>query len=301
MKVIKPVPILPASIIDSTATDSEPLWDVEATYERGAQVIYEGKDGPSIYQSAAGGNRGLHPDRNPDDWVRRRPTNRWAPFDGVASRTSTSEDGFSVQFAPGARFEAVALFGLKGVRAKITVTIPSAETPVFEREVSLRGDRITTSWKEYFFGGFNYISDIVIRGIPPYGAGAVVCVEVFGSGQVGVGEILLGMVREIGCVEYGARHGIRDYTQIKENEFGDTLIVKGAHAKRSNLTLYIEKSKHRAATKILTEITGIPAVYIGSEDPQYEALVIFGYVKDWEISIDHPTVSSITMQINGLK
>lgn len=299
MKVIRPIKIKPSDLIESTAIDTTPDWDINQTYQHGDRAVFEDEFGPSIYQSTQKNNKGNVPDQSPDDWVRRFATNWWAPFDGTVSTASMSENGYKCTFQPKGRFESIAIFGLRGVDVKIRVKLGDNE--VFTKDVSLRGNRVTTGWKSYFFGEFDPVRDIVVRGIPPVGRSSIVEVEVVGVGQVGVGEILVGMFLDMGVVEHGAEHGSRSFTRITQNPFGDETLLKIKGAKRNSYQLRIPKNRHRLITNWLVELDGVSAVFIGSDDPDYEAFVVLGYLKDWFIAVDYPKYSLANIQINGLK
>lgn len=300
MKVIMPIKVRPEDIVSSTAVDTEPLWAKDETYAKGVRVQFDGTDGPSIYQSVADGNTDNQPDISPDDWGRYGSTKRWAPFDESVSTPALSEDGYTTSFVLNGRFEAIALFGLRGAKAQVRVFNKSDEV-AFEREVELRGDRLTVGWKSYFFGEFSPRRDVVIRNIPPLGRGLRVEVKVLGQGSVGLSEILAGMVLDFGCVERGVTHGTRTWHRVQVSPFGDELLKRVASAKRNNPQIRIPKNKHRAISSWLTDLENVVAAYIGSEDPDYEALIVHGYLEKWEILIDYPIYSLVSLHINGLK
>lgn len=300
MKVIMPIKVTPEDIVFTTAEDTDPLWSADATYSKSQRVIYDGRDGPSVYQSVADGNAGNKPDVSPDDWVRRGSTARWAPFDDSVSTVALTEGGYLCRFRLSKRFESIALLGLQGAGAIVRVFNARGELAI-ERQVDLRGNRNTTGWKSYFFGEFSPRRDVTIRNIPPLGRGLLVEVEVTGQGMAGVGEISAGMELDFGCVEHGVTHGTRNWRRIESNLFGDERLVKVGKAKRNSAQIRIPKNKHRAISNQLTEIEDLTAVFIGSEDPDYEPLVVHGYLERWEILIDYPKYSLVSLSINGRK
>lgn len=302
MKVIRPIKITPESIVSTTAVDTEQIWLAGSTYAKAAKVIYDSlKDGPSIYQSVVDGNKGNTPDTSPDDWVRVGPTNRWAMFDGSASTLSESQAGFSCSFKPGEMFDSLAFFEVYGVSMRIWVSIEPEGEIVFDRTLDLLNDALIVDGYAYCFEPFDFIRDGLVKGLPPYGLGATVHIEIFGTGRTGVGEIVVGTLTELGCTEFGAGHGIRDYSRAKEDDFGNVHLQRGAYAKRANWQIMVEKERHRYVSRILAELRGLPTVFIGSEDTDYEPLVIFGFIKNWDAVIPYPTKTLINVEIQGLK
>lgn len=298
MKLIRPVEITPDRIVSTTATDGEALWSAGATYAKGDRRIHNGDEGPSIYQSAADGNKGNQPDISPDDWVRVGPTNRWALFDGSATTVSQSEGGFEITFTVNEVFNSLAFFEIYG--AKLTISIKQeGGGVVFTHERELIDNSMVIDGYTYFFEPFDYIRDGVVQNIPPYPS-TIVTVTIEGVGKTGVGEFIVGGLAELGEVEHGATHGIRDYSRIKEDSFGNRVMQQGAWAKKNNLTVFVDKHRHRYVSRILTEARGEPRVFIGSDDPLYEPLVVFGSIKDWQSAVSYPTKTLFTIEIQGL-
>lgn len=301
MKVIRPAKITPGSILSSSVSaNTEPDWAIGTTYTRGARVLYaDRRHGPSVYQSAADDNKGNQPDVSPDDWVRVGPTNRWAMFDGSASTLSESEGGFACSFRVSEMFNSLAFFEVYGAKFTVTVRLDEASEPFFTHKQNLIDNSMVVDAYSYCFGPFDYIRDGVITGIPPY-FNAIVTLSIEGEGRTGVGEMIVGTMAELGCTEYGASHGLRDYSRIKEDEFGNRYMEQGNWAKTNNLQIFVDKGKHRYVSRILTELRAIPTVFIGSENPQHEPLIVFGSIKDWRGIIPYPNKTLINIEIQGL-
>lgn len=301
MKIISPVKITPEMIVSTTAVDTEPVWVASSTYTKGGRAIYDGKDGPSVYQSVAGGNRSNPPDSSPDDWVRVGPTNKWALFDGSASTLSRSEDGFEIAFQTGEAVDSLAFFEAQGESITVTMTIEPDNEVVFEQTIPLLNDVMIFDWYTYFFEPFDFIRDGLVKNIPPYGSTATIHIRVEGVGEAGVGEIVVGTLTEIGETERGAKHGIRDYSRVKEDDFGNIYLQQGAWAKRGDFSIFVDKARLRYVSRTLTDLRGTPIVIIGSDDPDYEPLIIFGFIKEWLNAIDYPSKSLLNLDIQGLK
>lgn len=300
MELIRPVKMTPDMIVSTTAVNTEQEWTSSDTYTKGERRIYNGNRGPSVYQSAIDGNKDNQPDKSPDEWVRVGPTNQWALFDGSASTLSKSEDGFEISFIPGEMVDSLAFFEVKGTEITVSVTIDPDDEVVFERTILLLNDAMIVDWYAYFFEPFDFIRDGLIKDIPPYGSTATIHVRIEGVGETGVGEIVIGTLTEIGETEHGASHGIRDYSRAKEDDFGNVHLQQGAWAKRADFSVFVDKARHRYVSRVLTELRSVPTVFIGSDDPDYEPLILFGFIKDWRNAVNYPTKSLINLDIQGL-
>lgn len=302
MELIRPVKMTLDMIVSTTAVNDEQEWASGDTYSKGERRIYHGNRGPSVYQSATDDNKGNQPDNSPDDWVRVGPTNAWAPFDGSASTISNSEDGFEMTLQINEMFDTLAFFEVYGNEIQIRVTLDyNDDEEVFNETINLQDDTLIVDWYAYFLGDFDFLRDGVVQNIPPYGEGATIHIKVMGVGFTGLGELVLGTVVEIGETEHGASHGIRDYSRVKEDDFGNVNMQRGGWSKKGGMQVFVDKSRHRYASRVLTELRSIPTVFIGSNDPDYEPLIIFGFIKDWSGSIPYPTKTLINIEIQGLK
>lgn len=301
MKVILPIQITPDMILSSTATaNTESDWDAGTSYAKGVRVIYLHKRrGPSVYQSAKEGNKGNPPDVSPDDWVRVGPTNKWAPFDGAATTISESEVGFECSFMVSEMFNSLAFFEIYGSKLIVTARLSTDDDPFFTHEQNLIDNSMVVDAYTYCFSPFDYIRDGVIKGVPPF-RNAIVTIRIEGSGRTGIGELIVGTLIKLGCTEYGASHGIRDYSRVQEDMFGNREMSQGNWAKENNLQVYVMDGMHRYVSRILTELRGIATVFIGSESPQHEPLVVFGSIKTWRGVIPYPNKTLFDIEIMGL-
>lgn len=301
MKVIRPVKITPGMILSSSAPENlEPDWSAEEVYTKGARVIYvDRKHGPSVFQSAGDNNKGNRPDVSPDDWVRVGPTNRWAPFDGAATTIAETEGGFECSFRVTEMFNSLAFFEIYGAKVKVEVRLEEGGDPFFTHEQNLIDNSMVVDAYTYFFSPFDYIRDGIIKGIPPY-SNAIVTISIEGAGRTGVGELIIGTLAELGCSEYGASHGIRDFSRVHEDGFGNRVMEQGNWAKTNDLQVVVEKGRHRYVSRILTELRSVPTVFIGSENPQHEPLIVFGSLKEWRGLIPYPTATLFNLEIQGL-
>lgn len=301
MKVIRPVEIKPDDILHSTAPDNtEQAWSKSKSYARGERVIfYTERFGPSVYQSAGDDNKENAPDRSPDDWVRVGPTNRWAMFDGSASTLSESKGGFECSFQVTEMFNSLAFFEIYGTKLIVTAKLKDSSELFFTHEQSLIDNSMVVDGYTYCFAPFDYIRDGVIKGVPPF-YDVVLTLRIEGESRTGVGEVIVGNLADLGCTQYGATHGIRDYSRIHEDDFGNRYMQQGNWAKTNDLQVFVDKGKHRYVSRVLTELRAKPTVFIGSEIPQHEPLIVFGSIKDWRGVIEYPTRTLVNIEIQGL-
>ena len=124
MQIIKPVTVTNSILTSSNVTEDDYAeWDVATTYADGDNVIVIGTT-HKVYESLVGSNLGNDPTTDDGtNWLEISATNRWKAFDRKISDPVTNLESIEYQLNDtGSSVTSVALFGLKGVTANVTVT-----------------------------------------------------------------------------------------------------------------------------------------------------------------------------------
>lgn len=282
-------------LLYTTATDATPTYAAGTTYAAGAQVAYD----RSRYQSLQAGNIGRQPDINPTWWARLGPANDWAMFDDqVSTQTVQATGPLRVALQTGA-MDALAVLGVEADRVRLVVQDGAGGPVVYDQTQGMAADAVT-SWFDYFFNDPTYRrTQALFQGIAPFGSS--VATLTFSGSAVKVGHVSYGRVRSLGGLRYGARAGIKDFSRKDTDEFGVTTFVRRANSKYLTGTLEVEKTAINQVHNLLTSLTATPVVWIGSDDVYYsDTLLVYGFYRDFYASIDYPTLSIYSLEIEGL-
>jgi DNA-binding beta-propeller fold protein YncE len=152
-------------------------------------------------------------------------------------------------------------------------------------------------WYGYFFGDKNRVSEMVELEMPLY-ADTLITVTLTDPVRAMCGAVVIGSVRDIGEIEYGAEIGIQDYSMITINDFGDRSILERSYNKRGKFKLWLENTELDNIQNQLAEYRATPAVYIGTK--LYGSTIIYGLYKNMNILIAYPSQSICDIEINGL-
>lgn len=295
MRIIRPVDVTPAILASSNVPEDDyPPWTAGA-YSQGTRRIlnhrvYEVLSESTTDTPAAGVAK------SPPTWLDVGATNRWRMFDEKVSSLTEQAGSIAVELQPGAVINSVALFNLKGRSATVTLTDP-VDGIVYQRTVTLV-DAGVTNWYDWFFAPIARQSDFVLLDLPAYGT-AKLSVTVDNAGETAaVGHLVMGRQTEIGVAVYGTGVGITDYSRKSTDEFGNTIVVQRNYSKRAEFDVAIDTGQVGIVQRLLASIRTLPVVWIGEES--YEATVLFGYYRDFSISISGPSVSDATITVEGL-
>jgi hypothetical protein len=281
-------------LVSTNVVEVNPAWSSATTYAKDA-LVHEGTVG--VYQSLVNSNLNHQPSISPTQWVRIGPTNGRAMFDQTVSTQSASSSPIEVVIETGI-IDSLALINLDANSVNVEVKDGSAGAVIYDETVSLISG--VTDWYDYFFSEIEQETQVIFRNIPPYGS-AYVTITVTGSGTIKVGECIFGRMKALGGTQYGASSGITDYSKKVTNDFGTTTLTQGNFSKRMNTSTYILNTDLNKVQKFLYSIRATPCVFIASDVSEFsEALIVYGFYKDFNTEIPYPTHSICNIEIEGL-
>lgn len=295
MRIIQPVDITPALLYSSNVPEDEyPPWTA-GTYIQGDRRIVEHRVYEVLAESTTDAPlAGIV--KSPPSWLDVGATNRWRMFDSKVGSTTSYAGAVDVELQPGQVVNAVALLNLRGRDASVTMTDP-VDGVVYERELQLV-DAGVTNWYDWFFAPIGRQADFVLLDLPAYGTATLRVRVENADDDAAVGELVLGRQAELGVALYGTGVGIIDYSRKSTDEFGITSVVKRDYSKRCEFDVAVDTALVGYVQRLLASIRARPVVWIGDE--QHEATLVYGYYRDFSISISTPSYSDGTITVEGL-
>lgn len=303
LTVVDPFEVTDAIIVTSggTANTNVPetdysAWSSGTTYAAGARVILTSTH--KVYESLQAANLNKDPVTQPLWWIEVGPTNRWACLDASVSTQTKQASSIKYTFVPGRAVNALAVLNLDdATELSILVTSASAGV-VYDKTISLLSVPVTPSWWDWFYGFRRARTQDIRLDLPSY-PDATIVVELTGGAGLAVGVLLFGQQKRFGSgIEYGARVGIQDYSRKEKNDFGDTVLIERAFARRANFSLMIRKAEVDALQNFLSDVRATPCLWVGSSE--YESTTLFGFYKNFDILISYPENSVCELQLEGL-
>jgi len=301
IKITQPITITDSILSSTDVPENDyPVWNVGTTYADGDRVILTSTH--RIYESLLGSNVGNDPTvaSTPAYWIEVGPTNRWAPFDTSISTSVVQATSITYTLVPGTPINMLAILNINnGTQATVTINSPSqSPTLVYTKIISLNSLPLVAGWWSWFFGSRVVQTQAIFDDIPPYSDG-IFTITIEGGADLSAGVIMLGQQQTFGLgIKYGARVGIQDYSRKETNDFGDTVLVQRAFAKRANVDLFLQKFEVDSIQRELSRIRATPVLWILSND--YESTTLFGFYKNFDILINYPEHADCTLEIEGL-
>ena len=308
LTIIRPLVITDTILDDSGSPpatnvpeNDHPEWNAGTTYAAGDRVILVSTH--RVYESLLGGNVGNDPTlvSSPIYWIEVGPTNRYAVFDSSVSTQTKQANNITYKLIAGEAINSIAILNITaGTEVNITMVSPATGSPgiVYTKTVDLSALPLTPDWWAWFYGQKVVPTQSILLDLPSYTDNELT-IEILGGSDLAVGVILIGQQQNFGIgIKYGARVGIQDYSRKETNEFGETVLVQRAFAKRANFDLMINREEVDSFQNALSTIRAVPVLWIGSTD--YESTTLFGFYKNFDILISYPNHSDCQIEIEGL-
>lgn len=299
MQIIKPITVTDSILTASNVPENDyAQWSSVTTYSVGQRVIVLSTH--KIYESLIGSNLNNNP--TTDDgtkWLDLGATNRWRAFDKKIGNKVVQLN--SIQYTlsdPASNITSVALFGLVGVSANVTVV--SGATTVFNQTYSLTDNRDIVDWYTYFFEEQVQLEEALFLNIPPYlGASVTITITAATGTDAEVGQIVLGFLSSLGLTNYGTAVSIEDFSRKETDAFGNFVVVERAFSQLADFDVQFETANTRRIQQTLAQYRATPIVYIGNPDASY-ATIIYGFYRRFDLTLETPSLSFGAIEVEGL-
>lgn len=288
--------ITDSNFVSSSAPETDySAWSSGTTYTLGNRVILTSTH--MIYESAQGSNTNHDPATDDGTWwIAVSPTNRWKMFDESVGTVTSIATPLTVVLSPGI-INSLALLDVSANTVDVEMTDGVAGPVVYTTTVDMGDTTSLIDWWDYFFEPITPRTTLILDDLPPYSTG-VLTVEFAATTTAGCGTLAVGDMVTIGNTRYGASIGIIDYSRKETNDFGTTSVIERSFAKKLDLEFTLENSRIDYVASKLSAIRATPVIWVASDE--YSSMIVYGFYKDWGVSIPYPRHSEASLNIEGL-
>ena len=299
MQIIKPITVTDSILVSSNVPENDYAeWSAATTYSTGQRVIVLSTH--KIYESLINSNLNNNPVTDDGTkWLDLGATNRWRAFDKRIGNKVTQLD--TIQYVlsdPNSNVTSVALFGLVGISANVTVVSNSVE--VYNQTFSLTDNRNIVDWYTYFFEEQVQLEEALFLNIPPYlGATVTITVTAATGTNAELGQIVFGFLSDLGLTNYGTVVSIEDFSRKETDAFGNFFVVERAFSQIADFDVQFETRNTRKIQQTLSQFRATPIVYIGNPDAS-DATIIYGFYRRFDLTLETPSLSFGAIEVEGL-
>lgn len=304
MEIIRPVNITDTEIVSTNATPANSGWLVGTAYSIGQLAEKSNR----VYEALAA-STGQDPDTDTNNgtqrgtyWLYIGATNSRIMFDYARSGDTyqTVRNGnITVQLEPNQGVtDRIAFFAVDAGEIRITVTHPVDGIVYPETTFVMIDNSSVIDMYTYLTEPFTVYTELIVDDLPMYGGTTIDIVIDNGTSDAKCGKCVVGQQKFIGDVVFGTEVGITSYSAINR-DFGQAQISPGDYNRTVNYKIGVATSYNRDVQKILTQYRDTPIVFIGSSGDFLET-TLYGVYKDFKISIDNVSISSLAMSVEEL-
>lgn len=301
MIIVRPTSVTD-TILDSTnvAETDDTEWNVATAYSIG-DTCMDSRSGQHRLLECLIAHTGQDPSTNPVNgsgdpyWLETGPTNRWAMFDTKNSTQTSNSTSITVDLLPGKIINGLALLNLDADTVQVVVDDPT-EGEVYNTTFSTSSLATLNNWYEYFFEEIVPQTELVVLDLPPYSA-ATITVTISKS-TAKCGTLVIGQQKDLGVTLFGTSVSITDYSTKQFDSFGNQTITERNYAKYANYEIDVETAYVREVQRTLAEFRTTPCVWVGDED--YPSTIIYGFYKEFELTLANPIYSGGSITVEGL-
>lgn len=296
VSIVKPVNVTDAMLTSNVAETDHPAWNAATAYTVGQRVIRTTTH--KIYERLVSGTTATAPESDPVNWVEISATNRWMMFDATVGTQTINAGSIVVEIAPGQAVNAVALLNTTATSVRVKMTDPT-EGVVYDQTSGMTAPPPEATAWSYFFDPIEQKTQLVFTGLPSYGSAVIEVTITAATGDAKCGVLLVGTARTFSLgTQLGARFGITDYSIKTRDSFGNYRVTERAYSKRAAIDMIVPRAEVNAMASFFAGIRTTPTLFIA--DDYYDGLVVFGYYKNFEVTIAYPTFSQCQLEIEGL-
>lgn len=294
--------IPPIEVTDSNLTainvpeDDHPVYDMGTTYHDGDRVIVT-TGVHKIYLSTANNQQGSYPPDNLTTWIDEGATNAWRMFDTAVSSKTTNQDTIQFSIENTSLVNSVVLMGLFGQSVTVIAT-SAASGEVYNKSFDLMDFSDVTNWYQYFYMEYKTKTALTLTDLPAY-SDMTISVTVDNTGGIAeCGVVVIGRQNVIGQAMFGMKTSIIDYSKKVTNDEGVTTVTEGEFSKRADVTVLVENSQYDSVQQMLSKYRATPIIYAITN--LYSSTVIYGYYRDFDITIPHSVHAECNLSVEGL-
>ena len=309
MKFIRPTTVTDAMLTSSTVPETDyTAWNAATSYTVGTRVTRAVSGTHKNFENLIAGVNATLPELATTGatprWLDLGANNRWAMFDGLVGTATSATTSMTIVLAPG-RFNSLALMQVDA--GLITVDLSVSGESVFSASINMTTGNSVGDWYQYFYEPVYQqdalvITDLVdasLLDIPAYSEGVLTVTLSKTTGTVSVGALIVGLYAELGDTQYQPTIGIIDYSRKDVDAFGRVVVTPRAYSKRMSASVMVKKASVDNVARLLAQYRSTPLVWVGAGS-LYTSMIIYGFYKDWEISIENSAISNLSLQVEGL-
>lgn len=252
---------------------------------------------------ASGATTGNYPPTNLDKWTPMGADglavcNRDACLDGYIN-TKTSKTGSMQYVLDVSGTNGVGLFNLTAKTVNLSLEYDSSVRATGEESIIIYPEQ--NLWS-YFNNDIEFSKSLLWTYPRFSSAELTIDISYYTSENAECGMVVAGLEKYIGRTRYGAKVGLRDYGLPEADDIGRVSLVPGSNYSRTrSVELWIDREDFELMEQRLIDIRETLCIFDCNNPGTYEkTLIIYGYYRDFYMTLDGPKECKCVLEIEGI-
>ena len=299
MIVVKPDKLTDSNLTSNITEPSagESVWVSGVTYSVGDELISTATHEKYTCVISTTDTPESGSDKAIPTWVSIGYSNKYSMFDGVIGTQATRMGDIDITITTGRVINSVAGFNVLASAVTVVMNDPQSGE-VYRNTIDLRDASGIDDFYDYFFSPLAVKTSFALFDLPAYPSATVDVTFSASAGTAAVGELTTGQQINLGKAELGTSLGLIDYSVKEIDDFGNFKVTKRRNSKRVNFVAYADTSRIPYIYSQLSQLTTTPCVWSGSD--VNDSTLVYGYYKDCNLVITQKSVSTLSLEIEGL-
>jgi hypothetical protein len=274
------------------------VWDSSKKYNTGDLVVYKKRDNLFyIYKSMADSNSN-EPSKSLA-WFEIGPENAYKPLDTYLNTTITQDSSKNlIIYFEAQAFDSVSLLLVNATHAKMQIIDSDGNVLLTEEKDLISG---VTDWGDYFSADLNYYANSFFSFGLQYHRYIRIEIATIKNSTIELGKVIVGNRFYLGELTYGVSGNIDDYSKKNiDKNTGLVYLSRGRYNKELNGKISLKTETVDKIFGILTSKRATPTLYLSGAEDKFNKLNIYGFYKDFSITMDNYVLSTLNIRIQGL-
>ncbi len=293
MIVLPPIPVTPAMLISSTASD-ESAWLETTTYALEAVVSRNHRKWVSLVAD----NLGKVPEDEPLAWRDDGASNQMAAFDQSPSTVTSAAGGLVMTVALGRRFTDLCLLGIKG--RSVTLTLRDGDGgPIFYGPETRSAISVAGSYAAFCFGDLEQLTEMVWSDLPSLNT-THATIEIEATGTAEVALVSFSRSLFIGDAVFGFSNDFVDRSRYYTGSDGNPVTIERGYTKGASGVIEATRDQYNSLIKFSAEYIGVPCIWIVAPgDPSLSGAFTYGRFSSISVGVAGPKRITFRLDISG--
>lgn len=242
-------------------------------------------------------------------WIDAGPDNTFALHDGANTTRTTDTDAIVNEYDfTGHPLDSIGFLGMENATSITIVCDSTGSGEVYNETYSLADTGFDEGWTTPALTESAWLSDYAVSDIPPYDDMTVtITITRSGGGEVGIGEVVFGLSKDIGDPLDKSSGGWKDYSRKDyDPDFGTLTLVPRGYSRRGTFAMRCDDDRADGLADLFGRYRATAALWLMTPGAQGIGIpwaprgIIYGIWTSFEFTYNRDGPDKYSISLEGL-